>query len=100
MLTYLRDVARTVDDGLLGVRHYDVGVLVECVDAAPQEIPTVQVVVRCELEQLAAGLSEHEVVVRRSADVSGLADEADPRVVRRVGVDRSLRCRRWRRYRR
>lgn len=73
-----------VDDGLVGVREDHVRPLVEGLDAAPQQVPGVQVVVRGPLEQLAPALGEHVVVVGRGADVPGQPDVPDARVPRRV----------------
>lgn len=76
--------AVAVDDRLVGVGEDDVGPLVQRVHAAPQQVPGVQVVVRGPLEQLAAALGEHVVVVGRGADVPGEPDVPDARVLRGV----------------
>ena len=66
-----------VDDRLAGVREDHVGPLVQRLDAAPQQVAAVEVVVRGPLEQLAAALVEHTVVVRRGADVPGQPEVPD-----------------------
>lgn len=79
-----RHLAVAVDDRLAGVREDHLRPLVQRLHAAPQQVPAVQVVVRCPLEQLAAGLVEDVVVVRRGADVAGQPQVPDARVLRGV----------------
>jgi hypothetical protein len=60
------------------VGQHHVRALVEHLDAALEQVAPVQVVVRGPLPQLAAALGEHEVVVRRGADVLRQPQVADP----------------------
>src|SRR5262245_38029890 len=86
VLERLRNVARLVDRRFPGVSKNYLRVRVERVDAAPQQVAAVQVVGSRPLEQFAARLLEHEVVVRGEADVARLADVADPGVLLAVAT--------------
>lgn len=77
-------LAVAVDDGLAGVREDHLRPLVQRRHTTAQQVPGVEVVVRGPLEQLAAALGEHVVVVRRGADVAGQPDVPDARVLRGV----------------
>lgn len=74
-----------VDHCRPGMGKHDVGVLVQRVHAAFEQVTGVQVVVRSPLEQLTPGLVDQEVVVPGAADVAGLAEVADPGVLLLVG---------------
>ena len=77
----LRHIADVVDDRLPGVRQYDARVLIERVNAALEQVAAVQVIGGRPLEVLSARLLHHEVVVRRKADIPGLADVANPGIL-------------------
>ena len=70
-----------VDVGRPGVGEHSFGLLVERLDAALEKFSGVEVVVGRPLEELPSGCFDDEVVVRRRADVAGLAVVANPRVL-------------------
>jgi len=68
------------------VSQDDLRVLVERRNAALDQVARVQVVVGGPLEQLAPGLLDQDVMIRRASDVARLPDVPDPRVLLRVAT--------------
>ena len=78
------DRARIVDERRPSMRQDDLRPGVERVDAPLEQVRGVEVVVGCPLEELAAGLLDHEVVIERRAAVLRVMD------VPHAGINRCI----------
>jgi len=80
VLESIGDRALVVDERRPGMRQDDLRAGVEGVDAPLEQVRGVEVVVGHPLEELAAGLRDHEVVIERCAAVSPVVDVSHPGV--------------------